>query len=425
MTEIPACPAKDLARLFTPEGKADPYPVYASFRDAGPVLRIGPDHLLVAGFDECSQALHDQRLLSTDATVQDLVQPGWSDHASWRWLTKNMLFSNEPQHDRFRRFFSGSLTARQVAAMRPMVERVVSRIVDGLLFLAGDEPVDLMTHVAYGVPMGVMGELLGIRPDAQMSFRDVIGRITLALEPIVDLAVLEPGDRAMDALAAFFADLVDARRREPRDDLVSRWVADRDRTELLSDEELVANLMLLLVAGTEAPMDLVGNTLKLALDHRSEAVDMTTSTAAAAAFVQESLRYDPAVHLLNRVVGRPVTLWGHDLSRGDKVTVAVAAANRDPRCFEEPDRFWPARPDGKALTFSAGPHFCLGSFLARLQTETVVPALLGAFPGIEPAGPPTFRDQLVQRGFATVPVRLGTPSRARASLTAIQPEQEE
>lgn len=274
MTEIPACPAKDLARLFTPEGKADPYPVYASFRDAGPVLRIGPGHLVVAGFDECSQALHDQRLLSTDATVQDLVQPGWSDHASWRWLSKNMLFSNEPQHDRFRRFFSGSLTARQVVAMRPMVERVVSRIVDGLLFLAGDEPLDLMTHVAYGVPMGVMGELLGIRPEAQMSFRDVIGRITLALAPIVDLAVLEPGDRAMDALAAFFADLVDARRREPRDDLASRWVADRDRTELLSDEELVANLMLLLVAGTEAPMDLVGNTLKLALDHRSEAVDM-------------------------------------------------------------------------------------------------------------------------------------------------------
>lgn len=323
-------------------------------------------------------------------------------------LTRNMLFSNDPDHERYRRFFSGAFTPRRVAEFRPVVERVVDELVDHLGTVGADgATVDFMAEFAFRLPMAVMGELLGIPAADRLGFRADIGDITLALEPIRDLAVLAPGDAAMDRLAAYFTDLVARRRARPADDLVTAMVRQRDETGDLTDEELVANFMLLLVAGTEAPMDLVGNAMRLAIDHRDQAATIVRDPSRAPAFIEETLRFDPAVHALNRLAAEDLEFFGLPIAAGSKVTLLIAAGNRDPRRFTDPGRFDMDRPNNHALTFSAGAHYCLGVALARAQGEVAFPRLLRRFPGIALAGEPTYRDQLVQRGYARLPVRLG------------------
>ncbi|MFI1797541.1 cytochrome P450 [Streptomyces sp. NPDC020379] len=401
-------PRTAMMTLLSPQGKRDPYPLYEALRACGPILPLGPGQLVVTGHAECARALREPALLSTDAAVQDALLPGWRDHSSWRWLTKNMLFSNNPDHDRYRRFFGTAFTPRRIADLRPALESLIGGLVERLADLgAGGAPFDFMAEFAFRVPMAVMGELLGIPAAEQPGFRGPIGAITTALEPIQDLAQLAPGDAAMDQLAGYFTDLAARRRARPGTDLVSEMVLLRDGTGELSEEELVANFMLLLVAGTEAPMDLIGNALRLALEHPEHAARLREDPSLAPGFVEETLRFDPAAQALNRMAARDFDFFGVPVAAGTKVTLLIAAGNRDPRQYADPGVFDPGRQGNHALTLSGGAHYCLGAGLARMQAELALPAVLRRFPGLTPAGEPTFRDQLVQRGFGQLPVKCG------------------
>ncbi|MCP9985845.1 cytochrome P450 [Streptomyces sudanensis] len=392
-------PLEVMGRLLAPEGKQDPYPLYEKMRAHGPVVDVGGVHVFVTGHAECARALREPDLLSTDAAVQDARLPGWRDHASWRWLTRNMLFSNDPDHERFRRFFGGAFSARSVAAWRPLVERRAEETVRHVVELGADgSVVDLVPEFSYRMATGVIGELLGIPDQDQPGLRGIIGDITMTLEPIRDLEQLLPGDAAMEKLADYFGDLVARRRAEPRDDLTSAFVRARDAGGELSEEELVANLMLLLVAAVEAPQDLLGNMVRLALEHPEEGERLRTDPQAAPGFVEETLRFEPAAQVLNRVAARDLDFFGVKVAEGVPLTLLIAAGNRDPRRFTDPGVFDPSRQDNQALTFSGGAHYCLGAALARMSAETVVPLLLRRLPRMELAGPATFRDQLVQRG---------------------------
>ncbi|RLU87539.1 hydroxylase [Streptomyces griseocarneus] len=401
-------PGTAMTTLLSPQGKRDPYPLYEALRQYGPILPLGPGHLLVTGHQECARALREPALLSTDADVQDSVLPGWREHSSWRWLTKNMLFSNNPDHDRYRRFFSVAFTPRRIADLRPVVEERITALVERLAGLGADgAPVDFMAEFAFRVPMAVMGELLGIPEAEQPGFRDGIGAITTSLEPIRDLAQLLPGDAAMDEFAVYFSDLVAKRRAEPGPDIVSEMVRLRDENGALSEEELVANFMLLLVAGTEAPMDLIGNALRLALEHPGHAERLRQDPSLAPGWIEETLRFDPAAQILNRVAARDTDFFGMPVPEGGKLTLLIAAGNRDPRRYTDPGVFDPGREGNHALTLSGGAHYCLGAGLARMQAEIALPAVLRRLPGLALAGEPTFRDQIVQRGFGQLPVKCG------------------
>lgn len=404
-TDTMADPLDIMGRLLTPGGKQNPYPLYEEMRAHGSLVDIGGAHLFATGYTECARALREPDLLSTDGAVQDGKMPGWREHASWRWLTKNMLFSNEPDHERLRRFFGSAFSARSVANWRPMVDRLAADAIQHVAELGADgRPVDLVPEFSFRFATAVIGELLGIPEKDQAGMRGIIGDITTALDPIGDLAELEPGDAAMEQLAEYFYDLVAQRRAAPGPDLTSAFVRARDTGGELSEEDLVANLMLLLVAAAEAPQDLLSNMVRLALEHPEHADRLREDPRSVAGFVDETLRFEPAVQALNRVAARDMWYFGVRVAEGTPVTLIIGAGNRDPRRFTDPGVFDPARPDNQPLTFSAGAHYCLGAALARMSAETVVPQLLRRFPELALAEQPTFRDQLVQRGHDRLPV---------------------
>ncbi|OLT38263.1 hydroxylase [Actinomadura sp. CNU-125] len=401
-------PADVMLRLLAPDGKQDPYPLYEEMRAHGPLVDLNGVHVFATGYAECARALREPGMLSTDGAVQDRKMPGWREHSSWRWLTKNMLFANDPAHERYRRFFGNAFAARSVEAYRPLVERFAAETVEHVAVLgAGCAAVDLVPEFSFRFAADVIGELLGVPAGDRREMRGIIGDITTALDPIGDLSELERGDGGMDRLAEYTYDLVARRRAAPGADLTSAFVRARDEGGELTDEELVANLMLLTVAATEAPQDLLSNMVRLALEHPEHAGRLRDDPSAAPGFVDETLRFDPAVQALNRVAAHDMDYFGMKIAQGTPVTLLIAAGNRDPRRFADPAVFDPTRPDNQPLTLSGGAHYCLGAALARMSAETVVPMLLRRFPNLERAGRPTFRDQLVQRGHATLSVVTG------------------
>ncbi|MEV8379147.1 cytochrome P450 [Kribbella sp. NPDC056861] len=396
MTAPAIGPSEALAAMFTPEGKRDPYPLYEALRELGQVQSLGPDLTLVLGYEECAAALRDQRLLVTDAAVH--TRTGMLEHSSWQCFTKIMMFSNEPDHERLRRFSRAAYSTKSVDALKPRVERIAADLV-GRLDPSG--PVDLVGEYTFRLPITVTAELLGIPIDDARALRPAITACTTAFEPILELDELRPGDAGMDVLTDYLTELVRHKREHPGDDLASSMVRDRDATGSISEEELVAGLVMFLIAGAQTPSDLLGNVVRLAVRERA-ALDQDTTPA----FVQEVLRHEPPIHALTRIAATDLDLAGHSLRAGSRVLLVLAAANRDARRFPDPARFDVGRADNQPIAFGLGLHYCLGAALARMQTEVAVAALFQAFPGVRQVGEPEYRAQLVQRGLMRFEVTL-------------------
>ncbi|MFI0820108.1 cytochrome P450 [Streptomyces sp. NPDC021098] len=405
LTEPVMGPAEALSELFTPAGKHNPYPLYDALWELGPVIPLGPSGTLVLGYDEIAAALRDSRFLVTDAAVHQVT--GMIDHSSWQCFTKIMMFSNSPDHERMRRFAGWAYAPREVAERRQLAAKWAELWTARLATLDGGGPLDLVESFATRVPISVTGELLGIPEADQMALRTAITATTTAFEPVFDRDELRPADAGMDVLVAYFDDLVRERRRRPGDDLVSVMVRDRDADGALTEEELVASLVMFLIAGVQSPSDLIGNTVRLALRHPAEGRRMATDDALASAFLTETLRYDPPNHVLTRAAETDIDFYGHRVAAGGRALLVLAAANRDPRRFTDPATFDITRKDNRPLSFGLGPHYCLGAAFARMQAEIAVPVLLRRFSRMALAGPPTYRDQLVTRGFARMDVTLG------------------
>ncbi|WP_460061083.1 cytochrome P450 [Streptomyces sp. YKOK-I1] len=401
-------PAEALSALFTPAGKHHPYPLYDALWGLGPVIPLGPAGTLVLGYDEICTALRDPRFLVTDAAVHRTT--GMNEHSSWQCFTKIMMFSNSPDHERMRRFAGWAYAPRLVAERRRLAVQAAERWTAHLATLDGGDgaPVDLVEAFATRVPITVTGELLGIPEADRMPLRGAVTATTTAFEPVFDRDELVPADAGMDVLVDYLADLVRERRRRPADDLISTMVRDRDAAGALSEEELVASLVMFLIAGVQSPSDLIGNTVRLALDHPAEGRRMTADDAYAADFITETLRIDPPNHVLTRAAATDIDFHGHHVAAGSRALLVLAAANRDPRRFTDPTAFDTARKDNRPLSFGLGPHYCLGAAFARMQVEAAVPVLLRRFPRMTLAAPPTHRDQLVTRGFARMEVALGS-----------------
>ncbi|MGB2570692.1 cytochrome P450 [Micromonospora citrea] len=399
-----------LALLMSPPGRIDPYPTYELLRAHGPVAQAGPVFFAVTGYVEADAILRDPRFGVMDDALRDQFLPGWRDSPAVASISRSMLRTNPPDHSRMRRLAAGAFTPRRIAAMRDVVSAQADELVDAMLARAADgEPVDFLADFAYPLPVGVICALLGVPAADRPLFRRWAADLTGVLEPEITLDELAVADRGATELTRYFAALVEDRRRTPADDLTTALVQVHDADGgRLSGDELLANLVVLLVAGFETTTNLLGNGLVVLLDHPRAAQALRERPDLAADHVEELLRYDSPVQLTTRVNTAPATVGGVDLPAGSWTLLLLGAANRDPRRYPRPARFDPWRAQSHPLSFGAGPHYCLGAGLARLEAQVAFPLLLRRLPDLALAGRPRHRTRLTLRGYETLPVTIDT-----------------
>ncbi len=400
-------PEKIFYELLEPAGRDDPYPLYAQLHKLGEVVPTSIGVVLVPGYDAISSVLRDPAYLVQDSARLDEIDPGWREHPSAG--VEAILSLNPPDHHRVRSLISGAFTPRRVAGLRPAIEQMTGRLLDAMEERgAGRAPVDFMHDFAYLLPVTVICELIGI-PDADRErFRPVGRDLAATVEPLLDDEVIARADAAAIWLHEYFTELAAERRAEPRDDLMSALVEISDAEDgRLGDAALLDNLTLLLVAGFETTTNLLGNGVYLLLHDPELADAVRGGSIPAASFVEEVLRYDSPVQLTSRRRLDPGEIRGVPVTPDEEVILLLGAGNRDGRRFPDPDTFSPQRAVGGPLSFGAGPHFCLGAALARLEADVAFPRLLARFAGLVPAGLPQRRDGLVIRGFDTLPVSIG------------------
>jgi len=398
----------DVLEIFTaltrPEGREDPYPLYARLHEQGEAVRAWPGCVLVPGYDAISLVLRDPAYLVTDKARLEEVFPAWREHPSmWMGSIVNL---NPPDHARIRMMISGMFAPRRLGRLRPVIERMADCLLDDMAAAAEDgAAVEFMHDFAFLLPVTVICELIGIPERDRESFRSPAADLAATLEMGLLEDTLAAGDKAAIWLHEYFTRLAAQRRADPRDDLISALVGIADDGGLTQDE-LLDNLTLLLVAGFETTTNLLGNGLRIVLDQPAVGAALREGAIPVASFVEEVLRYDAPVQLTSRRAGIETEVRGVPVAAGDEILVLLGAGNRDARRFPDPDVFNPQRAVSGPLSFGAGPHFCVGAALARLEAAVAFPRLLHRFPGLALAGPPRRRPGLVLRGYETLPVTV-------------------
>ena len=394
-----------VASLMSPHGLPDPYPAYDALRAVGPVLKVGK-RFIVTGYAAVDTILRNPKMVAYDSGILDTQFDDWRSNRAVYLFAESMLRQNPPNHTRMRRLASGVFTARRVSALREVIAAQVDEVLDEF----GDEPeVDVVSRLAYPLPIAVICALLGVPAEDRDLFRRLAEQLTAVLEVRWSEEQGRVAHEAAVELEAYFDELIARRRAEPRDDLVTALAAAHDSGgDRLTGDELLGNLALLLVAGFETTTNLLGNGLVLLLDHADHAKRLAAEPDRAPAYVEEILRFDAPVQLTERFAGVDLAIEGVQVPAGAELILLLGAANRDPARFERPDVFDPDRPDNAPLTFGAGAHYCLGAPLARLEAQIALPALLRRFPGLRLAGRPERRPRLTLRGWAALPVRLGS-----------------
>jgi cytochrome P450 len=391
--------------LSTPQGRANPYPYFAALHELGEAVRLAPAATVVVGYDAVSSVLRDPGFRVSDEAELDRSFPGWRANPVFVQAADWILNVDGARHTRVRSLIARAFTARRVAELEPAITTMADDLLGAMADRgAAGSVVEFMHDFAYLLPVTVICELLGIPESDRESFRPAARDIAGVFE--LDPANLPAINAAAVELLAYFTGLAASRRADPRDDLISGLLAITDADDgRLTDAELLHNLTLLLVAGFETTTNLLGNGLQVILQQPEVGAAVRDGSVAAAAFVEEALRYDSPVQLTSRV-GYDTKVGDVAVTEGESVMVMIGAANRDPGKFAEPDTFNPSRADGAPLSFGGGAHFCIGAALARLEGTIAFPRLLSRFPRIAAAGEPVRRETFLLRGFDTLPVTL-------------------
>ena len=392
--------------------RADPHTVHEQLRARGPLVgsALGP---LTTSHAVAAEVLRSDRFgvgfdwSAAPGPARWALAFGDDPAATGVAEPPSMLVVDPPDHTRYRRLVGRAFTPRATAAAEPMVRRVSDTLLDALEPAAArGEPVDLVAGFAAPLPVLVIADLLGVPTDRQEDFLRWGAAAAATLDPGLPLRRFLAADRAIRALHDFLAGHFARLRREPGEDLVSRLVAASDE-DALSDRELHATVLLLLGAGFETTVNLLGNAVVLLDAHRDQRNALLADPTGWPNAVEEVLRFDSPVQITGRTVRADTELAGVPVRPGSRVTLLLGAANRDPDVFADPGRFDIGRANARDhLAFSAGIHYCVGAGLARMEAAVALRALTERFPGLRVTGRPVRRDLQTLRGFEHLPVTL-------------------
>ncbi|MFI8068492.1 cytochrome P450 [Streptomyces sp. NPDC086033] len=377
-----------------------PYDVYRRLRDTAPVHRIaGPDGTpawIVTRYDDVRAALADPRLALDKRHATAGTYKGFSLPPA---LDANLLNMDPPDHTRIRRLVGRAFTPRRIEQLREPIRRTADRLLDAL---GSHGTTDLIASYAAPLPITVICDLLGIPDEHRLDFR-VWTDTLVAPDPAAGPAAAK---EAIVAMLGFFTRLLADKRREPADDLLSDLIAVRDEGDRLSEDELMSLAFLILFAGYENTVQLIGNAVLALFQHPGQLDALRKDPARLPAAVEEFLRYEgPALLAIRRFPVEDVTIGGVTVPAGETVWVSPSAANRDPDRFPDPDRLDLARDASGHLALGHGIHYCLGAPLARAETEIALAALLERFPDLALAEPtPRWRNSLRARGLLALQV---------------------
>ena len=392
---------------FDPDHRADPFPAYRELLERAPVWwndKFG--EWVLSRYADCEAVLRDPRWSSNPEHLTSRVELGAMDlRSTMRDLdTGILLFLDPPDHTRLRRLVSQAFTPRSIERLRPRIQELVDGILDEL---AGEREVDLMPTLAYPLPVIVICQLLGVPAEDRALFGPWSSDASRLLDGEVDLETANRGVVAVMQLINYLNGLIEERRRRPRDDLLSALITAEEEGDKLTESDLRAVVVLLFIAGHETTMNLIGNGILALLRHPDQLARLRDDPGLDASAVEELLRYDGPVHFTARIATEDLEVGGHHVPKGQQVVTLLAAANRDPARFEDPDRLDLARPDNRHLTFSGGMHYCLGAALARVEAQVAIGSLVRRFPGLALADPhPPYRDHVVLRGLQELRLSL-------------------
>ncbi|MEE6178033.1 cytochrome P450 [Mycobacterium sp. 050134] len=397
-----------LLQLLDPANRADPYEVYARFRNRGP-LQLPDSHLVVfSSYRDCDEVLRHPSTSSDNMNSTVTKRQIEAGVARPRQFPPGFLFLDPPDHTRLRRLVSKAFAPKVVNALQPDVAGLVDGLLDGI---AERGRFDVVGDFAYPLPVAVICRLLGVPLEDEPQFGRASAVLAQALDPFATITGVPPEvvNQRMQAgawLRGYFHNLIDRRRAHPGDDLLSLLIAVEESGDQLTEEEIVSTCNLLLIAGHETTVNLIGNAVLAMLRDPAQWTALAADAGRAPAIVEETLRYDPPVQLVGRVAAADMTVGGVDVPAGDVMMLLLAAAQRDSAEFDSPDTFDPGRDGLRHLGFGRGAHYCLGAPLARLEAGVALSAVTARFPRARLAGEPHYKANVTLRGLSTLAVEV-------------------
>jgi cytochrome P450 len=396
---------------LAPEFQADPYPFYELLRENMPQFYWQDWNMwFFSRHEDCAAVLKDSRFGHEILNHASREELGWGQvpeeqRALSDVINNWMLNRDPPDHTRLRGLVHKAFTPRMVEHLREFVRQMVIKALNQ----AQDEGgMEVVSALAYPVPVAVIAELLGVPNQDRAVFSSWSRSLAMTLELTDDERVYSEGSKAADEFRQYFQDLIAERRRNPKDDLLSALVMTELEGDRLNERELISMCVLLLVAGHETTVNLIGNGTLALLRHPDQyALLCADPDGLSKSAVEELLRYDSPVQLTTRFALEEVDMAGQHIRKGQQVATLLGAANRDPARFNDPSTLDITRADNPHLAFGSGIHYCVGSPLARLEAQIVFSEMARRFPMMQLMDDnPLYRKTYVLRGVERLNVSV-------------------
>jgi cytochrome P450 len=389
---------------MSPEIRANPYPIYAELRRDSPVAQVDPGGLwAVSRYEDILSVFKTPKVFSS-AGLRMAAEPPWFGRPNP--ISDSLLFMDDPkQHGRLRglvnRAFGPTALARLEPRIRATAEELTTRVLSR-------RTVDFVEDFALPLPASVIGSLMGLEPALHSRFKQWSDDIVaVSVTQPGDTALLEQCRRTVEEMEQYLGEVIARRRETPGDDMVSELVNARIEGEALSDKELMGFLFLLLVAGLETTVHLLGHSARLLAEHPDVLARLRADRSLIPAFIEEVLRFEPPVHGTMRLCTEDVTLAGVSLPRGSVLVLLLGSAMRDERYCADGDRFSLDRKGPHNTAFGHGMHFCLGAPLARLEARAALEALLARCSGLAIRPEPIeWNQSMTVRGVRALPLEV-------------------